>query len=68
MSFRRLKTAHVQQTLNWAPRCALSFLMPILFVGNLLLFSILSAVEISPGTFMGIKRETIIKALNLCLC
>ena len=29
-----------------------------MFVGNLFLFSIsVSAIEISPGTFMGIKRE-----------
>ena len=33
-----------------------------LFVGNLLLFSILSAVEIRPGTFMEIKRERMILA------
>ena len=70
------KCACLKQTLNWEPRCALSLLMRLehntndyryfnSFVRNFYLFSILSAVEISPGIFMAIKRATMIEAKNL---
>ena len=40
-------------------------ILQLFVVGNLLLFSIMSAIEISLGTFMGIKRETKIEAKNV---